>query len=47
MDGLIFIGMGEIKPGVGVFEIEEGAGIKNLAELGLVGEGASVWGVGS
>jgi hypothetical protein len=34
--------MGEIKPGVGVFEIEEGAGMKNLVKLGLVGEGTSV-----
>lgn len=40
-DGVILIGMGEIRPGDGVFKIEEGAGTKNCEELGLVGEGTS------
>jgi|LakMenE18May11ns_1017448.scaffolds.fasta_scaffold5043183_1 hypothetical protein len=46
-DGVILIGMGEIKPGVGILEIEEGTGMKNLVEHGLVGEGTSFWDAGS
>lgn len=46
-DGEILIGMGEIKPGEGVFEIEEGAGRKNCVEFGLAGDEISARDAGS